>query len=781
MVDRSGQLSWREPLEEQVREACIAACNGDALLAAILARRGLIDADRIRAFLAPDLYNPAAPEQLPDLARASAAIQEAIAAGKRLLIWGDFDVDGQTSTALLLDALTRLDANVSYYIPQRGGESHGIKPDSLQRQVEEKRPDLLITCDTGISEFAAFDYTNAIGLPVIVTDHHDMADHLPEVMAVINPRRLPQHHPLTSLPGVGVAYKLMQHLYTSLGRERELSHLLDLVALGIIGDVAMQTDDTRYLLQLGLERLRRADRIGLKALLESANLSPAGLTGERIAYQVAPRLNAAGRLADAALSVELLTTHNMARARILAQQLEGLNEARRLQTRQIELAAEAMIAADPALLESAALVLYRADWNPGIVGIVAAHLAERYGKPVVMLAGEEAGIARGSARATSGYDLAHVLTAQADILRTFGGHPGAAGLSLETQHIERLRQRLSERFAQPGLVPDRQLVIDAFVDFEQVTLDLAHRLERLSPYGEGNRAPVLATRRVHLAHAAIVGRDSAHRRLTVEDSQGNQQVVMWWRSASENLPDGLFDMAFNVSINERQELQVTLEGYRPIIEAPVAVVSPLQIVDWRDERDPYIRLARLLGQTPDGDAQVWAEGFSRQEHPDWRRRAELQPGSTLIIYSMPPDPSSLQEAIRRVQPQVVYVCAVASPIASLDSFLVQLIRATQNVITQHQGATQLNVLCGATAQSSQTVRAGLDFLVTRGDLGSVTISRRGRVQLTPGKANTTNSENLNGSTRPLAEARLKLEKAFRESEAFRRYFRTAPLDGLLTR
>src|SRR5579859_2992158 len=494
-TDQLRQLSWQEPLQDHPDEMCVAACGGDVLLAAILARRGFTDPIRIRAFFSPELYIPAAPEQLPDLARASDTLKQAIASGKHLLIWGDFDVDGQTSTALLLDALKRLDATVSHYIPQRGGESHGIKPDSLQRQVEEKRPDILITCDTGISEFDAFEYTKSIGLPVIVTDHHELADHLPDVLAIINPHRLPAHHPLASLPGVGVAYKLMQHLYTSLGRERELPRLLDLVALGIIGDVATQTDDTRYLLQLGLERLRMAERPGLKVLLETANLSPAGLTGERIAYQVAPRLNAAGRLADAALSVELLTTHNMARARILAQQLEGLNEARRLQTRQIELAAEAMIAEDSSLLEGAALVLYRQDWNPGILGIVAAHLAERYGKPVVMLAGEAGGIARGSARAASGYDLAHVLNDQADILRTFGGHPGAAGLSLETRHIERLRQRLCERFALPGLVPERQLAIDAFVEFDQLTPDLAHRLERLAPYGEGNRPPVLATRR----------------------------------------------------------------------------------------------------------------------------------------------------------------------------------------------------------------------------------------------------------------------------------------------
>src|SRR5262249_7495338 len=194
---------------------------------------------------------------------------------------------------------------------------------------------------------------------------------LPAAAAIINPRRLPDSHPLTSLPGVGVAYKLMQHIYTEVGRERELARLLDLVALGIVGDVATQTDDTRYLLQLGLERLRHTERQGLQALMEIANLAASSLTGERIAYQIGPRLNAAGRLADAALSVELLTTRDPARARVLAQQLEGLNNERRIQTRRIEAAAEEMIAATPSLLDYAGLVLYSPDWHAGIIGIVA--------------------------------------------------------------------------------------------------------------------------------------------------------------------------------------------------------------------------------------------------------------------------------------------------------------------------------------------------------------------------------------------------------------------------
>jgi single-stranded-DNA-specific exonuclease len=759
---------WREPTENLPDKTCLDACDGDAFLAAILLRRGFSDAQKIRAFLSPDAYSPCAPEQIPDLVTGSGLLQDAIKAGKRILIWGDFDVDGQTSTALLIDGLQRLGGEVAFHIPNRSADSHGIKVAGLEQQIAEKQPGLLITCDTGISEYAALHYAHSVGLPVIITDHHELGDHLPHADAVINPRRLSRSHPLANLPGVGVAYKLMQHLATSMGQERELPRLLDLVALGIVGDVAMQTDDTRYLLQLGLDRLRRADRLGLKALMEVANLSPAGLTGERIAYQIAPRLNAAGRLADAGLSVELLTTHNGTRVRILAQQLEGLNNERRIQTRQIESVAEEMIAETPALLNSAALVLYQPEWNPGIIGIVASHLAERYARPVVMLAGLDGEIARGSARSPGGYDINQALTEQADILRTFGGHPGAAGLSLEVKHIDRFRERFSKALmsASNGTT-EHSLDIDAVVPFEQLTFDLANRLQRLAPFGEGNPQITLATMGVHLSHAAIVGRDQQHRRLVVEDDWGRQQIVMWWHSVNEDSPpDGLIDIAFHVSINERQEVQLALVDYRRSANATIEVEAPpLQLEDWRQASDALAQLQTLLAHSP--DAQIWAEAESRQEHPDWKRRAELSSGNTLIIYTIPPDPQTLRDVLTIVQPTTVHVIGIQPPIATLEAFIAQLTQAVRNVMTHLGGRTEMSVLCGATAQSVQVVRAGLDYLAANGQLGSWSGKNSLRFSTEP------STTYINAQ---IAHARL--ESAFQETEAYRRYFRTAPLDRL---
>lgn len=763
---------WIDPEPCQPDSAVLAACNQDAFLAAILLRRGLRDPQKIRAFLSPDAYLPAPPEQLPDLVVASELLQKAIADGQRILVWGDFDVDGQTATALLVDGLQRLGADVSFYIPSRAIESHGMKLDSLQEQIRQHTPDLLITCDTGVMEYEALDYASSLGLPVIVTDHHDLGDHLPAAQAVINPRRLPADHPLASLPGVGVVYKLMQHLYTTLHRERELPRLLDLVALGIVGDVAMQTDDTRYLLQIGLERLRRTERIGLLALMETASVLPHSLTVEQISYQLGPRLNAAGRLGDAAISVQLLLARTWASARVLAQQLEGYNSERRVQTNRVEVEAQKLIDATPSLLDWAVLVLHQPDWNPGVLGIIASRLAERYRRPVVLLTGAD--IARGSARTVSGFDIGKAIAAQSDLLRTYGGHAGAAGLSLDVKDIDLFRQRLSDSLAGGQLTAETPaLAIDAVVTFDELTLDLCKRIQRLAPFGEGNPPVTLATYNVALNRTALMGFEQKHRRLTVEDSEGRQQTFLWWGGARETLPEGRFDIAYTLSTTENQNLQLALVDFRERESAIQAVLAPpLNIVDWRGDPDPAQRLALILAEAP--DSLVWAEAYSRQHYPAFKRRADLTPARTLIVYTIPPDPQTLRDVLARVQPETVHVLGVQPPLASLDAFLAQLAAAARNVIDHLGGKANPELLYGAVAQSPQVVRAGLDYLVACGKIGAVMWRNRSSLII--------NADAPPASDVPNADsARARLEAAYREVEAFRRYFRTAPLEQLLAR
>jgi len=405
-------LNWHLPPEFNISPDLLEFTN-DPLLAQLLVQRGLTTVDQARAFLNPDHYQPAPPEALSDMDIAVARLQQAIEDQESICVWGDFDVDGQTATTLLVSTLQDLGAKVHYYIPNRLTESHGIKIPALKRVLSDG-VDLILTCDTGITEHEAITTAQTAGVEVIVTDHHDLADSLPSAQAIVNPKRLSNEHPLRELPGVGVAYKLAQALYQAHRHPTDSEPLLDLVALGIVADVARQTGDTRYLLQKGLEVLRQTTRIGLQALIDSANLNTDHLSEEHIGFWLAPRLNALGRLGDANLAVELLTTTDLSRARIIALQLEALNDRRKMLVDRVVIQALSQLEDTPSLADYHAIVLAAADWHPGVIGIAANRLVEKYGKPAILIALRPDGQGYGSARSILGCDIHQAIKTQAE-------------------------------------------------------------------------------------------------------------------------------------------------------------------------------------------------------------------------------------------------------------------------------------------------------------------------------------------------------------------------------
>lgn len=693
------------------------AIGGHPLVAKILALRGLVSAEDARAFLDPALYVPAPPEDLPDLAVAVDQLQDAVALHKAILIWGDFDVDGQTATALLLEALRRLDAEVICYIPDRLQESHGIRPESLARRLDEHQPDLLLTCDTGISAHKAVEYANERGVTVLITDHHALPeDGLPAAAACVNPRRLPPDHPLSTLPGVGVAYKLIEALYNRLGCTDALASLLDLVALGIVADVASQVHDTRYLLQMGLERLRNTERLGLRVLAEVAGINLPAITTEGIGFQIAPRLNAAGRLDDARLAVELLTTDDKVRARILAQQLEGLNKRRQVDQRQISAAAQDMIAADPKLLDDTALVLYGPTWEPGLVGIVAGQLAEQYNRPCILLTGRD--IVRGSARSAPGYDIIAAISEQAGLLHEYGGHPGAAGLSLPEGAIDRFRRQLSKALERQKKadIPET-LYIDAEVRLDDVTPGFVEEIERLAPFGEGNPPVLLLASHLILAGHSFLGRERLHRKLTVQSDDGATHQVLWWDGGRYPLPEGHFDLTFTVGFDVyrgNRQPAITLHTLREYPEESVVAEPQTALIDWRrrSERDEALR-DEFIRLEPDG--LIWLEG----PHRDAARlpapvRAELQQNQALLVYTIPPSAFVLRQVLDAVQPQRLYFAGVAPDNQYEGAFLKRLLGLCKRAINQEKGRGELERLAVAAAQTVEAVVWGLRLLALEG-------------------------------------------------------------------
>jgi single-stranded-DNA-specific exonuclease len=812
---------WIEPQDIKVPQELQTAIGGHQLVSKTLARRGFTEVETARAFLDPDCYQPAPPTDLPNMTEVADRLEKAIQQGETICVWGDFDVDGQTATTLLVSTLRNLavrqgspqavrqgspqavrqgsprGAAVRYHIPVRRTESHGLNLPVLKRLIAEG-VHLVLTCDTGVTDHTAIAYAQAQGVDVVVTDHHDLPstvrlsahdEALPKACAIVNPKMLPDTHPLRELPGVGCAYKVAEELYSRAGRAEAAAQYLDLVALGIVADVAVQTGDTRYLLQRGLEALRHTERLGLRVMMETAELDPNWLTEEHIGFLLGPRLNALGRLADANVAVELLTTSSLERARILATELEGLNAQRKLLCDQVFQAAQAQIERDPSLLEHSALVLSHPSWPAGVIGIVASRLAERYHRPTILIATPPGELGRGSARSIEGVNITAAIAAvrlsahdeaQREMLVSFGGHPMAAGLTIDPERIPEFRRALSrnvsEMLADPKGFgkPLGSLQIDGYLSLADLSLDLVENLERLAPFGPGNPPLTLVSTGLLLKSHTPVGRTGEHLQLIVEDEEGTAQRVIWWQGAGWPLPQGRFDLAYVVRASNyrgQRDIQVEWVDARPIEEPrpegfPKTLRVSMEIVDYRWEPNPRKVLERLRAR--EEDAQVWSEAEAKAEVAG-QDRYELQPSKILVVWTTPPGPAELRRVLEKVAPTTVYLFGIDPRLDHPETFLKRLAGLTRYALNSHQGRVNVSTLAAATAQREATVRQGIAWLVARGHL--VVLSEEGdEIRLAEGS----HAVDPKGFQKPLGSLKALLE----ETAAYRAHFGWADKESL---
>lgn len=697
---------WLEPVPVTVPDALRTAVGGHPIVADCLYRRGIHTPDQARRFLDPAAYTPASPNDLPDMDQAVTRVQRAIQNREHILIWGDFDVDGQTATALLVSALRDLGANVHYHIPNRFTEGHGIHLPTLQSLLAGG-VDLVLTCDTGIAAHDAVNYARSRSVDVVITDHHTLPDVLPAAYAAVNPMRLPSGHPLRELPGVGTAYQLVRALYGS----RASDHLLDLVALGIVADVMVQVDDTRYWLQRGLEVLRSSPRPGLRAMLERAEIHQVDLTESDLGFALAPRLNALGRLADANPAVELLTSHDPALIAERVNELEGLNQKRRFETRLVYEAALQKIEADESLLKYAALVVSGEGWHTGVVGIVASRLAEEFSCPVVVLS-EHEGYASGSARSVVGLNIVEAIRTQAHLLGNYGGHNMAAGLALPAEKIYEFRRGFSmavrERIGQVEVQP--QLQLDAYVTLDAIDLSFADDLARLAPFGSGNPPLALATRSVQIKSRRTLGRRGDHLDLRVVDEAGHEQRVIWWFGDLDSVPQGWFDLAYTLRpnvFNGRRESLMEWLDMRPIEgKTNVVEVQPVfQIVDYRQRSISVDELEQIRQTYP--DVLVWREGFSELDGAD---RHHLQKAETLVVWTVPPDPLIWHSVLNTVQPQTLVLCAHTPPFDGPEALLRHLAGLLKYAHNHKSGLVSVSDLAALTGQTETMIAVCLRWL-----------------------------------------------------------------------
>ncbi len=498
-----------------------------ALFVQVLYTRGLTTEARIRAFLAEDGASCCSPFEMPGIAEAVQLIRAAITAAMPIAVYGDYDADGVTATALLTLTLRSLGAKVIPYIPNRFDEGYGLHEAAI-RELAAQGVRLLLSVDCGIRAEAEVALARRLGMRVVITDHHHLGEHLPPADAVINPRREGTPSPLHHLAGVGVAYALAEALLRveqqvplrSDAVPPKAESLLDLVAVGTVADLVPLREENRRLVRLGLRRLNEAPRPGLRALRLVSGVE-GEVDEETIAYQLAPRLNAAGRLRDARLALDLLLAEEEREAMALAEALERLNLERRRQTRRVQRAAERRVGGIeplPPLLFAA-----DADWPPGVIGLAAGRLAERFHRPVVIVhKGEEHSV--GSCRSPAHFHITRALEAVSDLLLHYGGHASAAGFTVRTETLPALKARLMEvaadglEAATPAPPPLRP---DAETKLEALSWETYDFFRRLAPFGVGNPPPLLLSRGVHLVSARAVGRTGDHLKLSLADGEGN--------------------------------------------------------------------------------------------------------------------------------------------------------------------------------------------------------------------------------------------------------------------
>ena len=530
----------------------------------ILTARGLTTRAAREAFLQPDyMAVKHDPFLLPDMEKAVARLKQAREQGEKIVIYGDYDIDGLSATALLLDAFDKFGfEGVDAFIPNRFVEGYGMTMDAVDK-VRDMGADLIVTVDTGSLCHAEIAYAASLGIDTVVTDHHNVAETPPPSVAAVNPKFPGHTYPFRDLCGAGVAFKLVQALQTELdglpdGYEK---WLLDLVALGTVCDIVTLVDENRANVYWGLEVLKKQQRPGLKALMTVAGIEPEQVNARHLGFGLGPRMNAAGRLETAQHALDMLTAHDGLAALEASEKLEELNGKRRgIQDTIFE---EACVQAEE-LADDRVLVVSSSGWNHGVIGIVASKLVEKYKKPVFII-GERGEEATGSARSFGDFSAADAVRAADDIIIKGGGHGAAAGVTLETGKIGDFRRRVNEFYdslqltnQERYLLPRTDVEID---DFSEIDEDLVENLAKMEPFGNGNPEPVVKITTAIVLSARRMGADGQHVKLALRDNNGRVLQMLAFNAPEEFFrePGDEVTAWFQPTINEWQGVR-TVEG-----------------------------------------------------------------------------------------------------------------------------------------------------------------------------------------------------------------------------
>ena len=540
-------------------------------LGSLLLERGIRDAAAARRFFHPQLSELHDPFLMNDMQTAVERINKALAGKERILVYGDYDVDGCTAVALVYKFLRQFCSNIDYYIPDRYEEGYGISKKGIDFAAATGVR-LIIVLDCGIKAVEEIAYAKSLGVDFIICDHHVPDSELPEAVAILNPKRTDNRYPDTNLSGCGVGFKLMQSFAQSNGiAQGRLVPLLDLCVVSIASDIVPITGENRILAYHGLRSLNTNPGTGLRAIIEVCGLGDRELTMNDIIFKIGPRINASGRMQSGGEAVALLVENDFTEAMEQAERINLYNEARKDLDRQMTEEAVELVRDLPGLDDRRAVVIYNEEWHKGIIGIVASRLTEQYYRPAVVLTRSE-DMATGSARSVSGFDVYKAVQSCEDLLENFGGHTYAAGLSMKVENVPEFSRRFEAYVAEH--IKDEQtqatLDVDAVLDFKDVNFDFYRQLKRFAPFGPGNARPVFCTFRVYdYGTSKVVGRGQEHIKLELVDNKSNTVMngIAFGQSSQARLikTKQAFDIVYSIEENthKRGDVQLQIEDIRP--------------------------------------------------------------------------------------------------------------------------------------------------------------------------------------------------------------------------
>ncbi|MCH4169461.1 MAG: single-stranded-DNA-specific exonuclease RecJ [Streptococcaceae bacterium] len=604
----------------------------DPIVAKLLAKRGIDSEEKLTAFLNPSFSALHDPFLLNDMQKAVDRINQAINAGETILIYGDYDADGMTSTSVLKEALDELGAEVLTYLPNRFTDGYGPNQEIYQYYIDNEAVSLIVTVDNGVAGHQAIEYAQNNGVDVIVTDHHGLPKTLPDAFAIIHPEHPAADYPFKYLAGVGVAFKLSTAL---LGYPPIES--LDLVAIGTIADMVSLTDENRVLVSLGLAQLRVTEREGLVALFNLANVTLDTITEEAIGFQIAPRLNALGRLDDPNPAIALLTSFEDDVVGI-AEMIDMKNTERREIVAQMREEAVAML--DP---DQPVQILAKEGWHPGVLGIVAGNLVEQTGKPTILLTLEN-GVAKGSARSIEALDLFAALDPHRDLFIAFGGHAGAAGMTLQAEKLAQLQKILNDYIEtnQLDLAQKKLLLIDENIKVDEVDIKLIESLNQLAPFGMDNPKPVFEFEAVKATFAKAIGANEAHLKLKISNGQAELQTIAFNHGQDRDLLAQVnqFNIVGTLSINEwngQSSPQLMMQDFS---------IETVQILDLRSKHKTLPEKADYLVFNQELKTKITDKSLVTAD--------EAGHSGSLVIVDTPSEPIELANFINKNNYQLIY-------------------------------------------------------------------------------------------------------------------------------